>query len=298
MTRYISKRLFVIGPKPRSPGKGKRRATRVRPAPPSPFETISEREQREIDLATRASVRSEPTPRQAVTAPVNDGAGPSGLVGPAMRYPGGGSRSKDRRRVEKQTISYVYRHSCRKNAEQTLTSSSDEDAEPAQPSGRGRRVVIPASPVKNRKAANISGYCSDSHQLFNRPQGESPRRLRSGKLVLLESDVEAVKTVHPRMGLAWMDKLIQPRVRRPKLTQEQQEKLDYAKAEKRYHGGLHRMNTFGDLERRERLRMSVGQLLERDARENAFRTQERIEASRAEAAKSKSAKSKSRKRKR
>ncbi len=104
MTRFTGKLLFVIGPKPRSPGKGKKRATRVRPAPPSPFETISEREQREIDLATRASLRSEPTPRQAVTAPVNDGAGPSGLVGPAMRYPGGGSRSKDRRRVEKQTI--------------------------------------------------------------------------------------------------------------------------------------------------------------------------------------------------
>ena len=100
------------------------------------------------------------------------------------------------------------------------------------------------------------------------------------------------------MWLDDMDKRIQPRVRRPKLAQEQQEKLDYAKAEKRYHGGIDRMNTCGDLERRERLRMSVGQLLERDARENAFRTQERIEASRAEAAKSKSAKSKSRKRKR
>ena len=104
MTRFTGKLLFVTGPKTRSPGKGKRRATRIWPAPPSPFETISEREQREIDLATRASLRSEPTPRQAVTAPVNDGAGPSGLVGPAMRYPGGGSRSKDRRRVEKQTI--------------------------------------------------------------------------------------------------------------------------------------------------------------------------------------------------
>ena len=210
-----------------------------------------------------------------------------------MRYPGGGSRSKDRRRAEKQTISYVYRHSCRKNAEQTYPSSSEEDAEPAQPSGRGRPIiVVPDSPVKNRKAANIGGYSSDSHVMFNRPQVESPRRLRSGKLAHLESDVEAVKTVHPRMGLSWMDKLLQPRVRRPKLTQDQQEKLDYAKAEKRYHGGLRRMNTFGDLERRERLGMSVRQLLERDARENAFRTQERIEASRAKAAKRKSSKRK------
>mgnify|MGYP000718521017 CR=1 FL=1 len=101
-----------------------------------------------------------------------------------------------------------------------------------------------------------------------------------------ETDVDEVVVKNPRAGMAWMDALlISPKRKRPVLSDEQQARWEYARAEKRLKGGLHRTGVFGDLERTIRLNMTVPELLERERQQQAESAQDRIAASRAEAAK-------------
>ncbi len=149
-------------------------------------------------------------------------------------------------------------------------------------------MPVRPSPVKRRNLITIVAYESDSRLLTARPVTASGRRLRSGNLLNVETDVEVVATVNPRAGLAWMDALIMsPKRKRPVLTDEQLERWAFARAEKRFKGGLHRSGVFGDLERTTRLHLTVPELLERERQQQADSAQSRIAASRAEAAKGK-----------
>ncbi len=267
-TMYKGNLLIIIGEQTLTSVKARRRR---KPAPtPTAIETD---EARDIQRAIRSSLRS-PRKREAVTVAAVDLA--------LDNVPGPSSRRSPKKLNAQSRLSHHYNQHCKLH-NRTPGRSSSEEGEPAQPSGkigRDRIIVVPDSPIKNRMAANIAGYESDRNlSLSTQP---APR-LRSGKVIYAESDVDAVVAGHPRMESTWMDKLLMPPKR--KLTEEERKQVEWDKAEKRLKGGLHRGGNYGNLERMTRLNLSVNELLERERLQNAVSTAERIEASRKESQK-------------